>query len=268
MAAHCQGGSDILPIHFFKTILETNLQRLKLPNKFVMRYGGELPNPVFMKPMDGTEWEVYWANHNGEIWFEKGWKDFAEYYSLDQGHFIFFKYEGTSHIEVLIHDQSALEIAYPSASTRDEKDTPDNNSEDECPDQKATQIAGEKGTRKKSLNWPLEPRAQEVASNFMSRNPFFTVFLKPLHVTGYQLHVPYLKDIIDMKEKYVVALQLGKRSWNVKLIPYHDFRAHKFSGGWSLFAKENKLQPGDVCVFELINMEDLVFKVHVFKQQS
>jgi len=66
-----------------------------------------------MKPPDGTEWKVNWAEDKGEIWLEKGWKEFVEHYSLDQGHFIFFKYEGTSQIHVIILDQSALEIDYP-----------------------------------------------------------------------------------------------------------------------------------------------------------
>jgi hypothetical protein len=82
----------------------------------------------------------------------------------------------------------------------------------------------------------------------------------------YMQNVPSLKGVLENKEKNGV-LQIGKRSWNVKLLCwYNHTKGRWLSSGWSLFAKESGLQPGDVCVFELINKEDLVFKVHVFKR--
>jgi len=78
----------------------------------------------------------------------------------------------------------------------------------------------------------------------------------------------YLKGVIENKEKNVI-LQIGRRSWNVKLLRYSEtLNGRRFSAGWHLFASESGLQSGDVCVFELINKKDLVFKVHVFKRSS
>jgi len=31
-----------------------------------------------------------------------------------------------------------------------------------------------------SINWPMDARAQEVAQNFISSNPFFTILIKPI----------------------------------------------------------------------------------------
>lgn len=53
------------------------------------------------------------VKHDGEIWFEKGWKEFAGYHSLAQGHLLVFRYERTSHFQVHIFDMSALEVDYP-----------------------------------------------------------------------------------------------------------------------------------------------------------
>lgn len=58
------------------------------------------------------DWEVHWTKENGEIWFEKGWKKFVKNYSLRHGHFVLFKYGGTSQIDVIILEPSALEIEY------------------------------------------------------------------------------------------------------------------------------------------------------------
>ncbi|MED6107558.1 hypothetical protein PIB30_015089 [Stylosanthes scabra] len=38
-----------------------------------------------------------------------------------------------------------------------------------------------------SLNWPKEERAQEVAMNFVSQNPFFTLFITHVHLAVYKV---------------------------------------------------------------------------------
>ncbi|MED6219250.1 hypothetical protein PIB30_034070 [Stylosanthes scabra] len=102
-------------IRFLKIVLKKSLQdgTLKVPKKFSKKYGDGLPNPVYIKPPDGTEWKIDWTKQDGEVLFEKGWKEFAKYYSLDNGHLLWFEYNGTSEIEVHILDPSCLEIDYP-----------------------------------------------------------------------------------------------------------------------------------------------------------
>ncbi|XP_020969277.1 B3 domain-containing transcription factor VRN1-like isoform X4 [Arachis ipaensis] len=103
-------------IRFFKVILRKTLQdeNFKLPKKFTRKYGSGLSNPLYLKPPDGTEWRVNWTNHDGRTLFKRGWKEFVAYYSLDDGHVLWFDYNiGTSHIEVQIFDMSGLQIEYP-----------------------------------------------------------------------------------------------------------------------------------------------------------
>ena len=38
-----------------------------------------------------------------------------------------------------------------------------------------------------------------------------------------------------------------------------------FGTGWKIFARENHLKVGDVCIFELINNINLTFKVHIYR---
>ncbi|MED6125338.1 hypothetical protein PIB30_067584 [Stylosanthes scabra] len=131
-------------------------------------------------------------------------------------------------------------------------------------------LRGESSTQRKrtsSLNWPKQPEAQEVTKKFISCNPFFTLFITPNCLKEYQLNVPVtLKGYIENEMKDV-TLKVGKREWQVKLLPRRTTR-RRLSGGWSLFTREGGLQAEDVCVFELINMEDLVFKVHIFKREG
>ncbi|KAG5012654.1 hypothetical protein JHK82_024800 [Glycine max] len=121
--------SEIL---FFKIISEASLQdgKLKIPNKFTREYGVNLSNPVFLKPPDGIEWKIFWTKHDGDIWFQKGWKEFATYYSLSHKYLVLFKYQETSHLEVHIFDQSALEVDYPFCGIKIEHENLDHVSND------------------------------------------------------------------------------------------------------------------------------------------
>ncbi|XP_022641505.1 B3 domain-containing protein Os03g0212300-like isoform X2 [Vigna radiata var. radiata] len=247
MASEYTQRNATLPISFYKVILKTNLQRL-------------LPN--------GTEWKVIWEKDNGEIWLKEGWKEFVEHYSLDHGHFVFFKYEGISQIHVNICDQSGLEIDYP-CLTGDGNYNLDHNEEEPIlildEEESPEDIEGEKSVQKtSSLNQPKQTRARKIACNFISCNPFFTVVIKACNAMDYRLWIPDLEGIIRKKKKCAL-LQRGQRSWKVKLLYKKScFSRHCFGAGIHLFLTENELKPGDVCVFELISKKDCIFKAHVF----
>ncbi|KAJ6711209.1 B3 DOMAIN-CONTAINING [Salix purpurea] len=102
------------PPHFFKVILEDSLRegKLMLPQKFVTRYGMDLTNLAHLK-VHGEAWEIELTKCDGKVWLQKGWKEFAEHYSVACGHFLVFEYEGNCDFRVLIFDNSATEMDYP-----------------------------------------------------------------------------------------------------------------------------------------------------------
>ena len=72
-----------------------------------------MSNPLFLKSPDGKKWTVHWTKCNKDIWLSKGWKEFANFYSIGVGYLVLFKYNGSSQISVRIIDNSTLEIDYP-----------------------------------------------------------------------------------------------------------------------------------------------------------
>lgn len=106
---------ELKPIHFFKIILAQNLHegKLMMPRKFVQKYREGLSNAIYLKTPNGAKWKLNLVKSDGKIWFEKGWKEFAEYHSLAHGHLLLFKYLRNSHFLVHIFEKSALEINYP-----------------------------------------------------------------------------------------------------------------------------------------------------------
>ncbi|CAL2271919.1 unnamed protein product [Prunus armeniaca] len=65
--------------------------------------------------------------------------------------------------------------------------------------------------------------------------------------------------------KQTVTLQVRERSWAVNLIGHTKESGAEISGGWREFVTENGLMEGDVCIFELIERNDIVLKVHIFR---
>ncbi|KAI5337302.1 hypothetical protein L3X38_016573 [Prunus dulcis] len=110
--------------HFLKIISKGTCRQSKLgiPNKFLMKYGDDLSNPVFLKLPSGSEWKIELRRWEDKAWLDKGWPKFSKFYSLDYCHSLVFGYEGKSKFCVRIFDRNFTEIAYP-LKTPDMKDT-------------------------------------------------------------------------------------------------------------------------------------------------
>ncbi|XP_004305403.1 PREDICTED: B3 domain-containing transcription factor VRN1-like isoform X1 [Fragaria vesca subsp. vesca] len=102
---------------FFQIILEDTSRdiKIRIPKKFVMKYGQDVSNSARLKLPSGAEWQVELTRCNGKVWFEKGWPEFSKFFSLDYGNFLVFRYEGNSVFQVCIFDRTATEIDYPIA---------------------------------------------------------------------------------------------------------------------------------------------------------
>ncbi|XP_026439963.1 B3 domain-containing protein Os11g0197600-like [Papaver somniferum] len=101
--------------HFFKIICNYIIQdrRLELPKKIVRIFGEELGKAGLIEDPTGKIWPVEIRKAEGEIYFQSGWQEFREYFSISVGHFLIFRYVGDSHFHVSICDKTACEIEYP-----------------------------------------------------------------------------------------------------------------------------------------------------------
>ncbi|CAL8170915.1 unnamed protein product [Prunus armeniaca] len=118
--------------HFFKIILDDTAKniRIKIPMKFVMKYGEHLSSPVHLKLPNGAEWEIELRRcNNGGVWFDKGWPEFSKFCSLDYANWLVFGYEGNSNFHVLIFDRTSTEVEY--AMTKPEMEETDYEEEDD-----------------------------------------------------------------------------------------------------------------------------------------
>ncbi|KAF8019553.1 hypothetical protein BT93_G0288 [Corymbia citriodora subsp. variegata] len=290
--------------HFFKIILSNTLEsgKLGIPKKFLGRYGKDLSRLVLLEVPGSLTWTIEIDKHNDAVWLWKGWREFMQHYSIGYGHLIVFKYRGNSTFRVMIFDKSALEIDYSLSSISNLRSgfiLPDRedaieveDSEDSTPHQKMRvephslcsqlspscssqdleDVSGQsrcRASHSKPVSggsmspWPLS--SFELASKFDSEYPFSKVVMRPSYIKNV-VYVPrrfIMHRNLEIKE--IVTLRHSGKSWPVKLKSNpHSVHGAALYSGWGAFVRGTRLHVGNVCVFELIDRDDVVFRVYIF----
>ncbi|CAH9102213.1 unnamed protein product [Cuscuta epithymum] len=100
-------------VQFFKIISPAEDSTLRIPEEFVRKYGKKMPKVGSFEVPTGEVWDMELVHSQGHVCLTKGWKEFTQKFSIREGHFLVFKYDGKYHFHVIIFDRSATEIEYP-----------------------------------------------------------------------------------------------------------------------------------------------------------
>ncbi|CAN1199597.1 G9 [Linum perenne] len=101
-----------------------------IPTKFLRKYGENLQNRVILKDPAGTQWPVELTNSEGELWLDKGFPEFADFYSISHGYLVVFQLQirgdDDDHhdhdcFNVVVFDPCATEIDYPCSQQQQKK---------------------------------------------------------------------------------------------------------------------------------------------------
>ncbi|KAM1174684.1 hypothetical protein EV1_026983 [Malus domestica] len=107
--------------------------------------------------------------------------------------------------------------------------------------------------------------ALQRANAFKSEYPSFPVAIQPAYIHSSYLGLPYefVRTHLNKQRSSSVILQiLDGSTWPVT---FKYDATPRFQNGWSVFARENNLKVGDLCVFELVNHNELTFEVVFFR---
>lgn len=113
--------------------------------------------------------------------------------------------------------------------------------------------------------WLPAQEAEKVAGLFTSSFPSFTKVMKRFNISGsYTLHIPYqfaTEHLPNCKVKILLHNLKGK-TWTVNSIPTTRVQtSHTFCGGWLSFVRDNNIDLGDICIFELVRKCELRVRV-------
>ncbi|XP_011083781.1 B3 domain-containing protein Os01g0723500 [Sesamum indicum] len=109
------------------------------------------------------------------------------------------------------------------------------------------------------------PEEKIAAQYFVSNYPHFVRVMKKFNVSGsYTLKIPYqfsMEHLPNYKTE-IVLHNLNGQCWTVNSIPTIKVQTlHTFCGGWMAFVRDNDIQMGDICIFELVGKCEM--RVHI-----
>ncbi|KAJ7961889.1 B3 domain-containing protein [Quillaja saponaria] len=274
-------------------------QKEHIPCMFAMEYFNfkEKERDVILRVSDGKAWPVtYMCRRKDNATtiipeFSRGWKAFVRSNSLEAGDVCVFELVEETEITLQVgifrangNSESAFSPVHSCGNNQvqpkrseilsksicidnDEFQKPSNNVAVQT--SKLMQLTLGKNTSLLATHSSSSRNSDSLkaAIKFNSENPFFTATIRSYHMEKSCMSVPhgFAKSHLRLSGGSVV-LQVGSRSWPIKLIYYSQLHACSLSAGWSLFARENELQIGDVCVFELIKGDDNVLKASIFRR--
>ncbi|XVF16197.1 hypothetical protein REPUB_Repub10bG0011200 [Reevesia pubescens] len=110
-------------------------------------------------------------------------------------------------------------------------------------------------------------KALQRASSFKSQNPFFTTVIQPSYVKLI-MNIPniFARQYLMQKHAKVLCVIEGK-TWSMEYNNASKQFNPSLGNGWKEFSHDNKLDVGDVCVFELVKGTEIRFNVVVFRSE-
>nr|XP_043636926.1 B3 domain-containing protein Os01g0723500-like [Erigeron canadensis] len=109
------------------------------------------------------------------------------------------------------------------------------------------------------------PEEKIAAESFITTFPYFVRVMKKFNTGGsYTLKVPYqfsMEHLPNCRTAIILHNLKGER-WTVNSVPTVKVQTlHTFCGGWMAFVRDNGIQMGDICIFELIGRCEM--RVHI-----
>ncbi|XP_019262063.1 PREDICTED: B3 domain-containing protein Os11g0197600-like [Nicotiana attenuata] len=251
---------------FFKIFNPTVKSELRIPAHFLRHISEDSPDKATLRCLSGGIWNVKLHIDEDGLLIHQGWEKFHKDNHIEDGEFLVFRYDRALQFTVRIFNKNGLEREAKS-TTMDKNQKADTFKNQKRPPKypynpKQTHVDVENGTEHET---PRKKVAVEKAKVLLTPDiPQFVKCLKSYNVNkSCFIYVPksFCEQLSESANKTTVILSNSEgKKWKVNFVLQKGY--HAFCGGWKQFVKDNKLKEGDVCVFQLVNTNEL--KVSVF----
>ncbi|XP_039070500.1 putative B3 domain-containing protein Os03g0621600 [Hibiscus syriacus] len=260
----------------------------------------KLPQESELETCDGRAWHVDVEKIDDNLCFNNGWKQFVQQNSLEKGDLIVFSYHGNFRFKLEIYGRNCCRKRVETLRKNERKTTaakpvpayrprPIRNVRrknlgnlshvqrrgegrskvfNECSGGKNVEyIEISDSDDEESLFGQRENMKEssglEIAQNYSSKYPSFKVTMPHSYVNRYSVNVPrkFMRDNDLKRTAMTIKLEVSDKTWLVNMSNHRRFA--RFCFGWADFAKDNRLQEQDVCLFELIDRNDARFRVTI-----
>ncbi|XP_074267996.1 B3 domain-containing transcription factor VRN1-like isoform X2 [Silene latifolia] len=292
-------------------------QDMRLPETFASTFRDEMREACHLTVPTGETHKVALIEEDCKLWFDDGWEQFMDRFSIGYGYFLVFTYVENSNFKVNVFDLTACEIPYQCDNHTNSPATSEPNNlgnrspefseqlnsvdnlhsspaseqqpavvdvleleseDDEMNSEELSETTADSGDGSDASqfgsrlpkwlrNYKEEIKGATAAGILVPSNPFFVDRIKPyaLH-RGRFLNIPraFAQRYMKCKAGDSIRIGLGDgKQWLVRCCRSSTLLNCSFGKGWLQFAQDVGLEVGDVCFFELTDVKNTVFKVHI-----
>ncbi|KAL1540523.1 putative B3 domain-containing protein [Salvia divinorum] len=215
-------------------------EKLVLPADWVAQFGPFLPPECILEMINGQRWRVHLTKSPREWFFEGGWNNFMYSNHFERGDTLVFTHVRESDFLVTRYGWNGC-MPQRDIHAPEIRDPTEFNSESEDSD--------------------IEPTNDQDFG--VATLPAFTVVILASHLErGLSIPTVFWKtEVADKDSVSPATFWIGEDDWDV----YIRIRGHgvRIRRGWKKFVKDNDLQVGDVCKFELMPTEATNLRVTI-----
>ncbi|CAN6460002.1 unnamed protein product [Victoria cruziana] len=254
--------------HFFKVLLESCREQLRIPPAFAHHVKKE-SSYATLESEAVKNWRVKLAADRDGLLFKNGWKEFFEHHVLRVGDFLLFRYNGNMHFTVQVFGRSCCEDSYvftdehekvPEAFRRPVRLLARKPEEKQRPS-----CSNDKTMKQPHLKHEVK---STIFAQSIKGNPSFQSVLKKggKYIRSF-LYIPQefvrRNMVVNLLGCQSVAITLRNitdptvGTCKVRIVARKDkrcrFTGYRISAGWMTFCRKSKLNYGDTCIFEVNN---------------
>uniref|UniRef100_A0A0D3FLC9 TF-B3 domain-containing protein n=1 Tax=Oryza barthii TaxID=65489 RepID=A0A0D3FLC9_9ORYZ len=289
----CRGrgfwDTDDQDTYFFKVMIGGFRRQMTIPYKFAENFRDQIQGTIKLKARNGNTCSVLVEKCSNKLVLTKGWAEFANSHDIKMGDFLVFRYTGNSQFEVKIFDPSGcvkaashnavnigqhaqnmqgdpIEILSCSdehlraqSLTTERQNQPEKDVIDNCNKKMKTEHASSSEDDQETPTAEVHRmKVEEMVRAIHSNHPVFVAVMKKSNVTRQPCYVAisrkYANEYFPGGDQMLTLQRHGKR-WQVKFC-ISKRKLRMLSKGWRKFTRDNELQVGDTCLFELLKNEN------------
>ncbi|PON60409.1 B3 DNA binding domain containing protein [Parasponia andersonii] len=108
-------------------------------------------------------------------------------------------------------------------------------------------------------------KAIKAATMNKLNNPSFMIIIKPHNKTYVYVPADFARNYLPNSSELITLEARNGEQRVVTSNGYPSSCSERLDKGWGRFLRENYLEEGDVCIFELINSKIIVLKVWMYR---
>lgn len=201
-----------------------------------------------------------------QLWLQKGWQEFAEYYHINVGHMLLFNHHRKFTFHVRIFNRSSCEINY--FTLKKELGTEKEINQNVLQVMEGSRLYYHKLTDSKihfKLSFRISRVPRKIRHSFLLGHD--KSYMLRISGIGNASHLRILNIIVLFRSCHIISFYIilifCYIACQVKCTDY--VTSGRLGTNWKKFSDDNHLKVGDVCVFELVNETKKELKVTIIR---